>query len=63
MTKALGTVFAEAMAEFTHKEVRKLWGFGKDEKLSNQDLIKEKSTAVFDLQAVIPANLIIPRKI
>ena len=42
MTKALGDRFAEAMAEFTHKEVRKLWGFGKDEKLSNQDLIKEK---------------------
>jgi len=25
-----------------HKEVRDLWGYGKDEKLSNEDLIREK---------------------
>lgn len=42
MTKALGDRFAEAMAEFTHRKVRKWWGFGKNEDLNNDDLIKEK---------------------
>ena len=42
MTKALGDRFAEGMAEYTHKKVRNLWGFGQKENLSNQDLIKEK---------------------
>ncbi len=42
MTKALGDRFAEGMAEFTHKKVREIWGFGNNEKLSNSDLIKEK---------------------
>jgi 5-methyltetrahydrofolate--homocysteine methyltransferase len=42
MTKALGDRFAEGMAEYTHKKVRNLWGFGRKENLSNQDLIKEK---------------------
>ena len=42
MTKALGDRFAEAMAEFSHKKVRSLWGFGENENLSNQELIKEK---------------------
>ena len=38
----LGDRFAEAMAEFSHKKVRSLWGFGENENLSNQELIKEK---------------------
>ena len=42
MTKALGDRFAEAMAEFTHKKVREWWGFGEQESLSNDQLIKEK---------------------
>ena len=42
MTKALGDRFAEAMAEFTHKKVREWWGFGEQEGLSNDELIKEK---------------------
>lgn len=42
MTKALGDRFAEAMAEFTHKKVREWWGFGEQEDLSNDELIKEK---------------------
>ena len=42
MTKALGDRFAEAMAEFTHKKVRDWWGFGEQEGLSNDELIKEK---------------------
>ncbi|MBT5717428.1 MAG: methionine synthase, partial [Opitutae bacterium] len=42
MTKALGDRFAEAMAEYSHKKVRGLWGFGEVENLTNQELIKEK---------------------
>jgi 5-methyltetrahydrofolate--homocysteine methyltransferase len=33
---------AEAFAEYLHKQARSAWGFGRDEKLSNADLIHEK---------------------
>ncbi len=42
MAKAIGDRFAEALAEYMHKIVRDLWGYGKSEDLSNSDLIKEK---------------------
>jgi 5-methyltetrahydrofolate--homocysteine methyltransferase len=43
MLKALGDRLAEAFAEHLHALVRKdYWGYGKDEVLSNEDLIKEK---------------------
>lgn len=42
MTKALGDRFAEAFAECLHKKARDLWGFGKSETLSSEDLIREK---------------------
>ncbi len=42
MVKALGDRFAEALTEKIHQEVRKLWGFGRDEHLNYQDLIDEK---------------------
>jgi 5-methyltetrahydrofolate--homocysteine methyltransferase len=42
MTKALADRLAEAFAEFLHKEARIAWGFGRDEQLSNTDLIREK---------------------
>ncbi|MFP4156457.1 MAG: methionine synthase [Opitutales bacterium] len=43
MVKALGDRFAEALAEYTHKRVRKeLWGYAPDETLDNAALIKEK---------------------
>jgi 5-methyltetrahydrofolate--homocysteine methyltransferase len=42
MTKALADRLAEAFAEYLHKEVRIAWGFGRDEQLSNADLIREK---------------------
>ncbi|MCH1539081.1 MAG: methionine synthase [Flavobacteriaceae bacterium] len=42
MVKALADRFAEAFAEFLHKEVRiKHWGYASDEVLDNQDLINE----------------------
>ncbi|MFP6854596.1 MAG: vitamin B12 dependent-methionine synthase activation domain-containing protein, partial [Opitutales bacterium] len=42
IVKALGDRFAEATAEYMHKKVRKWWGFGANENLSNEDLIAEK---------------------
>ena len=43
MIKALGDRFAEALAEYCHKQVRKEhWGYAPDETLDNEALIKEK---------------------
>ncbi len=50
MTKALGDRFAEAMAEYTHKKVREWWGFGTDENLDNEALIRE------EYQGIRPAS-------
>ncbi|WP_432280182.1 methionine synthase [Urechidicola vernalis] len=42
MVKALADRFAEAYAEFLHKEVRtNYWGYAANEELSNEELIKE----------------------
>ena len=42
MIKALADRLAEAFAEYLHKEVRmEHWGYASEEKLSNDDLIKE----------------------
>ena len=42
LTKALADRLAEAFAEYLHKQARIAWGFGRDEKLSNVELIREK---------------------
>ena len=42
MTKALADRLAEASAEWLHLQARIAWGFGKDERLTNEDLIKEQ---------------------
>ena len=42
MAKALADRLAEAMAELLHLKVRREWGYGKDEKLEIQDLIKDR---------------------
>ena len=42
MAKALADRLAEAFAEFLHKRAREDWGFGKDENLSQEDLIREQ---------------------
>ena len=42
MTKALADRLAEAFAEFLHAEARRDWGFGRDERLSSEDLVAEK---------------------
>jgi 5-methyltetrahydrofolate--homocysteine methyltransferase len=42
LVKALADRFAEAFAEYLHREARIAWGFGKQEGLSNEELIEEK---------------------
>ncbi len=42
MAKALADRLAEAFAEFLHARVRREWGYGKEEQLTNEDLIREK---------------------
>ncbi len=43
LVKALGDRLAEAFAEYMHQQVRQeIWGYGKSEQLSNDDLIAEK---------------------
>jgi 5-methyltetrahydrofolate--homocysteine methyltransferase len=42
LVKALADRLAEAFAEYLHKEARIAWGFGREENLSNVDLLREK---------------------
>ncbi len=42
LTKALADRLAEAFAEYLHKQARIAWGFGADEKLSTEELIRER---------------------
>src|SRR5690606_38013048 len=42
MVKALGDRIAEALAEMMHKRVREFWGYGREETLTYDDLIRER---------------------
>jgi 5-methyltetrahydrofolate--homocysteine methyltransferase len=42
MVKALADRLAEALAEQLHEQARHDWGYGRDESLSKQDLIRER---------------------
>lgn len=42
LVKAIGDRLAEGLAEYMHKKARDYWGFGKDERFTNDDYIKEK---------------------
>ncbi|HXW04167.1 MAG TPA: methionine synthase [Vicinamibacterales bacterium] len=42
MVKALADRLAEAFAEYLHAQARRDWGYGADERLSNDELIAEK---------------------
>ena len=42
MAKALADRLAEAFAEYLHKRVREQWGYGRQERLTNEELIREK---------------------
>jgi 5-methyltetrahydrofolate--homocysteine methyltransferase len=47
MTKAVADRLAEAFAEHLHERVRKeFWGYAENERLSNEELIKEKYTGI-----------------
>ncbi len=46
LIQALGDRFAEALAEYMHKQIRDLWGFGRAEDLSTEELIAEKYRGV-----------------
>ena len=42
MSKALADRLAEGLAEMLHKKAREDWGYGRDERLTIDDLIEEK---------------------
>ncbi|MBH0178765.1 MAG: methionine synthase, partial [Nitrospira sp.] len=42
MAKALADRLAEAFAEYLHRKVREEWGYGTSERLTNDDLIRER---------------------
>jgi 5-methyltetrahydrofolate--homocysteine methyltransferase len=42
LVKAIADRLAEAFAEWMHREARRAWGYGEEEKLSNEELIAEK---------------------
>ena len=42
LTKALADRLAEAFAEYLHREARIAWSFGKEERLTNEDLVRER---------------------
>ena len=42
LVKALGDRLAEAFAEYLHQQMRVAWGYGQDEQLSHEDLIRER---------------------
>ena len=42
MVKALADRLAEATAEYLHAEVRRQWGYGRDEQLSSEELRRER---------------------
>ena len=42
MVKALADRLAEAFAEYLHERARQAWGFGRDENLSKEEMIREK---------------------
>jgi 5-methyltetrahydrofolate--homocysteine methyltransferase len=42
MAKALADRLAEAFAEYLHKQARVAWGYGREEQLTNEDLIRER---------------------
>ncbi len=47
LLKALADRLAEALAEYLHERIRiDYWGYSKKEKLSNEDLVKEKYTGI-----------------
>ena len=42
LVKAVGDRLAEALAEYMHRQVRREWGYGNEEDLSIEDMVREK---------------------
>ncbi len=42
LTKALADRLAEAFAEYLHAEARRAWGYGREERFTNEELIAER---------------------
>ena len=42
MTKAIADRLAESFAEWLHRKARREWGYGLEESLSNEDLIRQR---------------------
>ncbi|HZR99343.1 MAG TPA: methionine synthase [Chloroflexota bacterium] len=42
LAEALADRLAEAGAEYLHEQARRAWGFGRDERLSHEDLLRER---------------------
>ncbi|GIT73957.1 MAG: hypothetical protein Ct9H300mP28_37710 [Pseudomonadota bacterium] len=42
LVKAVGDRLAEALAEYMHRKVRREWGYGNEEDLSIEDMVREK---------------------
>ena len=42
MAEAIADRFAEAFAEYLHKQARDIWGFGREENLTPEEIIREK---------------------
>ena len=61
MTKALADRLAEAFAECLHARVRREWGYGRDEQLSNQDLIRERYRGIRPARRAIPPPRTTPK--
>ena len=63
MAQALADRFAEAFAEYLHKQVRtKHWGYASDEKLTNEDLIKESYKGFVRHRVILLVQIIWKRK-
>ncbi len=61
MVKALADRLAEALAEWMHKQARDAWGYGREEKLSLEEVLKEQYRGIRPAPA-IQLRPTIPRK-
>jgi len=57
MVKALADRLAEALAEWLHRKARADWGYGAGEKLSIEDLVREKYRGIRPRRATRPAPI------
>ena len=61
MAEALADRLAEAFAEYLHEQVRRQWGYGRDEGLTKEQLIREEYRGIRPAAGYPPAP-ITPRR-